>query len=411
MYRHFNVPLLTFFFLVIAVSGCCRLLGNPQDPYPRKSPPQIGQIVHLATGTLVSPVQMMAVIEDARIVYVGETHDNPASHRLELQVLQALAKRYPDRLAFGMEMFERAQQPVLDRWVAGELDEKAFLKESRWFESWNMDFAYYRELLSFAREQHIPVIALNTKEKLVKALRSHTPDQLSREDQTQLPELDFSNPYEHAFVAAIFGDHSRDGMQLDGFYRAQVLRDEAMAESAARYLTSPAGQDKHLLVVAGGDHVRNGFGIPRRVFRRIATSYVIIGGEEINIPPDKQDRLMNVAEPDFPMLPYDFLVYQAYEDLPEKGVRLGVLVEVAANGRGLIVKNVLPDSNAERSGLKSGDLLLTIDGDALASNFDLIYAVQQRHPGDHVILKIERHGSPLNVDIIFQAVQEDHKLR
>ena len=32
---------------------------------------------------------------DARIIYVGETHDNPAAHRLELQILKAVAERYP----------------------------------------------------------------------------------------------------------------------------------------------------------------------------------------------------------------------------------------------------------------------------------------------------------------------------
>ncbi|KAB0666043.1 PDZ domain-containing protein [Oryzomonas japonica] len=401
-----SVVALSLFALTACAPVGRQVMGDPQDPYPLTAPPRIGQIVHLPTGTLVSPAQMLAVATDARIVYVGETHDNPASHRLELQVLQALAERYPGRLALGMEMFVRSQQPALDRWVAGELDEKAFLKESRWFENWNMDFAYYRDLLNLARERHLPVIALDAEKSLVKAVRSTAPEQLGPAERAQLPELDLTDPYQRGLVTAIFGDHSHGGMAIDGFIRAQTLRDETMAESAARYLASPAGRDKHLLVVAGGDHVSSGFGIPRRVFRRLPASSVIIGGKELDIPPDKQDRLMNVTVPDFPMVPYDFLVYQAYEDLPETGLRLGVMIEPAPGGRGLAVKGVLPGSNAERAGLQPGDILLALDGEPLTGNFDLTYAVQRKHPGDRGVVLVERQGKSLKQEIVFLAPQK-----
>ena len=383
-------------------------MGNPQDPYPLLSPPKIGEIVHLPTGTLVSQAQMLTVAGDARIVYLGETHDNPASHRLELQVLQGLAERHPGRQALGMEMFTRSQQPVLDRWVAGELDEKAFLKESRWFESWKLDFDYYRDLLNFARDRHIPVIALNAEKSLVAAVRNSAPDQLSAEQRAQLPELDLADPYQRGMVTAIFGGHSHGEMLLEGFVRAQTVWDETMAESVARYLASPAGADKHLLVIAGGNHVSGGFGIPRRAFRRLPASYVRIGGQEIEIPADKKSRMMDVQVPEFPMVPYDFLTYLAYEDLPKTGVRLGVVMEPAPSGRGLSVKVVVPGSNAERAGLKAGDLLLAIDGTPLAEGLDLIYAVKQKQPGDHGILQIERDGQSLKVDVLFQATGESH---
>lgn len=383
-------------------------MGDPQNPYPLQAPPKIGDIVHLPTGILVSPAQMFAIAGNACIVYLGETHDNPASHRLELQLLDALAERHPGRQALGMEMFSRAQQPVLDRWVEGVLTEKAFLRESRWFENWSMDFGYYRDLLNFARERHIPVIALNAEKSLVATVRSKTPDQLSAEEKARLPQLDLTDPYHRGLVSAILGESSHGGMQLDGFVRIQTLWDETMAESAARYLASPAGKDKHLLVVAGGNHVRSGFGIPRRLFRRLPVSYVLIGGREINIPADKQNRLMKVDLPDFPMVPYDFAVYLVYEDLPQTGVTLGVMTEPAPVGRGLTLKTVAPGSNAERAGLRPGDLLLAIDGEALTDTFDLIYALKQKTPGSHGLLQIERQGQTLNVDILFQQSDDVH---
>lgn len=403
-----HLAALSLFAMTACTPAGKQLMGDPSEPYPLRSEPKVGEVVHLPTGTIVSPAQMLAVAGDARIVYIGETHDNPASHRLELEVLQGLAELHPGRQALGMEMFASSQQPLLDRWVAGEVDEKTFLKESRWFDNWTMDFAYYRDLLNFCRDRHIPIIALNAEKSMVKAVRGKPLDQLNAEDLAKLPEIDLTDPYQRAMVAAIFGDHSHGEMVLDGFVRAQTLWDETMAESVARYLSSPAGKDKHLLVIAGGHHVSYGFGIPRRAFRRLPLSYVLIGGREIDIPVGKQKQLMHVELPEFPMVPYDFLAFLAYEELPEEGVRLGVMFEPAPAGRGVVVKNVMPGSNAERAGLQKGDLLLAIDGEPLTDGFDLIYAMKRKRPGDHGTVRIERQGETKEVDVLFQATGEDH---
>lgn len=399
---------------LFALAACCpvgnKSLGDPSNPYPLQSPPKVGEIVHLPTGTVVSQAQMFSVAGDARIVYIGETHDNPASHRLELQVLQALTDLHPGHQALGMEMFSRSQQPALDRWIAGELDEKAFLKESHWYGNWNMDFAYYRDLLILARERQIPVIALNADKNLVESVRNNPPDKLNAEELARLPNLDMTDPYQRAMVAAYFSGHNHGPVLLEGFLRVQTLWDDTMAESVARYLASPAGKDKHLLVVAGGNHVTSGFGIPRRAFRRLPVSYLSIGGQEISGLADKKDRMMNVTLPEFPMVPFDFLAYLAYENLPQTGVHLGVMIETAPTGSGLVVRDVSPGSNAERSGIRQGDLLLAIDGEALADNIDLVYALKRKHPGDHVILQVKRDGKAVNIDVLLQASVKEHIL-
>jgi hypothetical protein len=302
-----------------------------------------------------------------------------------------------------MEMFSRSQQAALDRWIAGKLDEKAFLKESRWYGNWNIDFAYYRDLLNFARDRHIPVIALNADKILVEHLRGKSLGQLSSEELARLPKLDMADPYQHAMVVAYFGDHTHGGMLLEGFLRVQTLWDETMAESVARYMVSPAGKEKHLLVIAGGNHVSSGFGIPRRAFRRLPLSYILIGGEEIGVSADKQERMMNVKLPEFPMVPYDFLAFLAYEDLPQSGIRLGVTIETAPTGNGLLVMNVTPGSNAESAGIQQGDLLLAIDGETLVDNIDLVYALKSKKPGVHVVLQIKREGKTINMNVLLQA--------
>jgi len=96
-----------------------------------------------------------------RVVFVGDTHDNPASHRLQKQILTALQQHNPGYIPLAMEMFVPSQQLVLDRWVAGELTKK-LLKQVDWHSNWKMNFAFYRTLLSHCRGHQIPILALNS---------------------------------------------------------------------------------------------------------------------------------------------------------------------------------------------------------------------------------------------------------
>jgi uncharacterized iron-regulated protein len=377
------------------------LLGNPQLPYPPPSQPQVGDILHLRTGHFVSSEAMAAAATDSRIIYAAETHDNPASHRLELDLLRALAQRYPGRTAVAMEMFTPAQQEILDAWLAREIDEKTFLK--RWYSGWKMDFAYYRDILNYCREAGIPVLGINAEKSLVQAVARQDFAELSAEEQAHLPAtLDMNDPYHQALTAGIFGGHAQ-GKQLAGFQRVQTLWDETMAENIVRFLASPQGDDFHLLVVAGGNHVRNGFGIPRRVFRQLPLSYTLIGSEEIEVSAaKKKEAYMAVTLPVFPMPAYDYLVYTRYEELEKpQEVKLGIMLE-EKEGK-VIATGILPNGAAARAGVQKGDVLRRLDGEGLAESFDLIYALQQKKIGDMGKLTVERGGETLVLDLTYTA--------
>jgi uncharacterized iron-regulated protein len=378
--------------------------GDPERPYPPSQPLEVGTILHIPTGIVVSEEEMLAAVTDMRIVYVGETHDNPASHRVQLTVLEAMAERWPGVVSLGMEMFTAAQQPALDRWVAGELGEKEFLKEVDWHANWSMDFALYRDLLLLARDRKIPVIGLNADKALVKAVGRKEPADLTEEERARLPEMDMTDPYQTALVEAIYGGHASGEGRLAGFQRVQTLWDETMAENVANYLLACPDGTRRMVVLAGGNHIRYGFGIPRRVFRRLPTSYALVGSHEVTVPMDKQDRLMDVDIPGFPMPAYDYLVCTAYESLPADKVRLGVRLE-EQEGK-VVVQAVVPGSTAEQGGVLVGDVIVALDGEAISDNFDLIYAIGQKVKGDKGLLDVERAGARLTLAIEFQPLPE-----
>ncbi|MDA3835274.1 MAG: ChaN family lipoprotein, partial [Spirochaetales bacterium] len=152
----------------LILGGCAATpQWNSELPYPPDQEPQVGAILHMPTGYYVSEAQMLDNASLHPLVYVGELHDNPASHRLQLAVLQDMVKKHPGKVALGMEMFTSKQQDALDSWVVGGLSEKEFLRQSRWFsEGWGSEFAYYRDLLLFCRDNGIAVIGLNVDKKL-----------------------------------------------------------------------------------------------------------------------------------------------------------------------------------------------------------------------------------------------------
>lgn len=379
-------------------------LGDPEMPYPPERPPQVGDILHNPTGFFVSEQAMFDMAADARIIYIGETHDNPASHRVQLRVLEELSTRFPGEISLGMEMFTSVQQAVLDRWTAGELSEREFLKESAWYETWRMDFDYYRDILLLARDKRIAVIGLNADRGLVRQISRSPIEELPEDIRAELPEFGAPDPYHTALINAIFSGHNAGQGDMDGFLRVQTLWDEIMAENIANHLKEPGHTLRRMVVLAGGNHVSYGFGIPRRVYRRLPVSYLLIGTKEIEIPPDKQDRFMDVKKPAFPMPPYDLTVFTAYEDLGKQEVKLGIMLE--AHEQGVAVGGIIPDSAAQRAGLQQGDVLLQMDGENLEDSFDVIYLVKQKRPGDRSTLRIERAGEQMELAVEFFLPKE-----
>jgi uncharacterized iron-regulated protein len=407
--------LLPLIFLGIGLFGCqpprLQPPDNPQQPYPPPSPMVVGDILHLPTGY---PVTHETVIDHARrvqVVFVGETHDNPAAHRVQENILRDLARHNPGQVTLAMEMFTPAQQEVLDRWSANQLTEKDFLREVKWYSSWRIDFALYRDLLHLCREQGIKILALNAEPELKQKLSSTPIEALSAEEQDLLPELDFNDPYHEKMLNAFHAAHPMGERDFSGFRRVQVLWDETMAENLAAYLADQ-GPDHQVMVVAGSNHIRFGIGIPRRMFRRLPASYLLIGTTEIEGPGTLDAaRQMDVNQPDYPLLPYHFHYHTSYENLPASGVKLGVIIEPGPAG-GVLIERLLPGSAAEEHGLKAGDLLLQIEDESLSEPFDLIYALQQRHSGDRVRLIFERDGERQTLEVLFSAEnQQSHGMR
>ena len=83
--------------------------------------------------------------------------------------------------------------------------------------------------------------------------------------------------------------------------------------------------------------------------------------------------------------------------LAEKRAILGLQLGEATEGTGAPVTRVTRDSPADKAGLKTGDVILKIDGTAIASGLQLSDALAERSAGDVVDVLFERGGKSTTV--------------
>lgn len=172
-----------------------------------------------------------------------------------------------------------------------------------------------------------------------------------------------------------------------------------MAERVVDYLKSPRGKGKKMVTITGGWHVRYGFGLPKKVIRRMPLPYVIIQPVEIEIPEEKKDQQMDVDLPDIPLLPYDFAWYVPYEGLEGKRVLMGVLLS-GTEGRVSVV-SVEEGSPAEKAGVRPGDVFVSFDGEPVEDMTDIFYRMGKKKVGDTASLVLLRDGTETPVEITF----------
>jgi len=75
-----------------------------------------GRIIDLEEGKSISFEQLIDQLQSKELIFVGEVHDNPEHHLIQVQILQALMARHGP-LTVAMEFFDESRQPVLDRYL------------------------------------------------------------------------------------------------------------------------------------------------------------------------------------------------------------------------------------------------------------------------------------------------------
>jgi len=82
---------------------------------------------------------------------------------------------------------------------------------------------------------------------------------------------------------------------------------------------------------------------------------------------------------------------------------LGSVPDMEFAGPGVRFADVVAGSPAAAAGLRAGDVLVRLDGAAVADLRAYSDALKQRAPGDHVVVVVERGGQPVTVELVLGA--------
>jgi uncharacterized iron-regulated protein len=219
------------------------------------------------------------------VVFFGEQHNDPGTHRMELALLEAVARRRTD-VVVSLEMFERDVQPLVDDYLAGRIDEETFAHHAR---PWPNYLTDYRPLVEFARAHHWRVVAGNVPRKMAGAVAMGGLDAVTGlTDSTRgwaaaafaCPRDDYFGRFAQTMKEHPMGEGPPPSAEemarmTERFYQAQCVKDETMAESIAR-VRETSGGTPLVIHFNGAFHSDYGEGTAERLKRRLPRARVLV---------------------------------------------------------------------------------------------------------------------------------------
>ncbi len=229
------------------------------------------QLYDLKTRELLSESQSIQRLSEARMVLVGEHHDNTAHHQAQLKVIETLHKA-GRKVVVGLEMFRKDSQLALDQWIGGQTSEKAF--KPIYLNNWNFEWELYGPIFNYARENRIPMVGLNVSRKITAQVAYKGFDSLDEDQRGSLEGITCNVTQEYRdFIGRAYGAHGHGNMNFERFCEAQLVWDTAMAVYAIEYLKDHP--DSAMVILAGSGHVRK-LGIPAQLDKRVSWPYAVV---------------------------------------------------------------------------------------------------------------------------------------
>ena len=212
----------------------------------------IGRIWDSRRGQFVTDAELWDSILESSYVLLGEKHDNPDHHALQLRVLQALISAgNVDKLT--MEMLDSSASENLDAFLETRFESGEVLKNFLNWDDQGWSWAYYGALIQAAHRAGVQVTAGN--------LAAETVMQVYSLPTTPEIEAVLDAEVVNRLLADI--DESHCGLlpesQFPAMVRVQQIRDHTMARSL---LLDDEKNNGLAVLIAGNYHARKDLGVP-----------------------------------------------------------------------------------------------------------------------------------------------------
>lgn len=244
------------------LAGCRTPAGDTQDAV---------RLFDLEQNQFVAEDEALQKFQSARIVLVGEHHNNATHHLAQLAVIRALHKS-GRQVAVGLEMFRRDSQGALDQWIAGNTSESQF--KPIYLDNWNFGWELYAPIFNYAKENRVPMVGLNVSRNITAKVAYYGFESLSKDQKGALEGITCNvTPRYRDFIGKAYGAHGHGKMNFERFCEAQLVWDTAMAVYAIEYLEKYP--DTTMVLLAGSGHARK-LGIPFQIAKRAPWEYIVV---------------------------------------------------------------------------------------------------------------------------------------
>ncbi|MGH8385110.1 MAG: ChaN family lipoprotein [Pseudomonas sp.] len=244
-----RIVLICLFSLLVACQA------QQVTPPPAPIAPQgrdhadLGVIRELATGRSITPQELVEKLAAAPRVLVGEQHDNPDHHALQLWLLRQLAAQRPQG-SLLMEMLNPDQQAKVD---AAQAATRAGQPPADPYQalSWqaNWDWGVYGALVTYALRQPYPLLSANLDRSQIMQIYKQRPTLNGPASTTQQVQATLLEDIRESHCGML------PESQLPAMLGVQQQRDRRMAE---RLMAAPTPA----VLLAGAFHVRKDLGVP-----------------------------------------------------------------------------------------------------------------------------------------------------
>ena len=175
--------------------------------------------------------KMLKTLQDADIIFIGETHNCPVAHWMEYEITSDLIRKSPKGLTLGAEMFETDNQLLVDEYTRGVISSDKFEAEAKLWDNYWTD---YSQLLYLAREHGLKFVATNVPRRYASFVKDNGLDALQTlSDQAKALMAPLPIPFDaREQDEAMFGFMQMmggKGAANSHFAEAQAIKDASMA--------------------------------------------------------------------------------------------------------------------------------------------------------------------------------------
>jgi uncharacterized iron-regulated protein len=274
--------------------------------------PLTGVILDVARGRRVGEGELVACVQAADVVLLGEIHDNPDHHRLQARLLQAFATAH-DAPAVVFEMLDRDRQPAVDESLAthpGDAD--ALAKAVAWESSGWPPWPLYRPVFEAALAGHAAVLAAGIGRG--DAMRIATGGVAAFDPALAMPRFGLDVALPPGQKASMRREMSEVhcGLLPESMLDSMVLVQRARDALLAQRLHEGVGRARGAVLIAGAGHVRRDRGVPAVLARAFGTQALAIGF----VPVQAEDTTPEsyAAGEGAASLPFDFVWFTPRTD-------------------------------------------------------------------------------------------------